>query len=279
MRLDRVICNLGLTTRSKIRPFIAQNKLLVNGRASFKISDEVNPQSITLNGEPLAYAYPLYIILHKPRGYVCSSGRDIVGETKLVYDLLPEKWIDRKPPLACAGRLDKWASGLVVLCQDGDLVYRITSPKKRTGVMGKVYEVQLHHALSGEEAKMFSSGDLRLKSEDKPCKPAKFEVLDLQNKLVRITLYEGRYHQVRRMLAACGNRAVSIKRVATGPIHLGDLPVGYWRELTREELRWLDTKDPRPFLDSERKGRGKGVEPRGVVEEVEGFKEEEVEEL
>jgi len=277
VRLDRIICNLGLTTRGKLRPFLAKNRVLVNGRPFHKISDHVNPLHITINGEPLAHPYPLYIMLHKPRGYVCSSEHDIVGETKIVYDLLPEKWIERRPPLTCAGRLDKWASGLVVLSQDGDLVYRITSPKKKKGVMGKVYEIQLIHDLNGEEVKLFSSGELKLKSEDKPCKPAKFEIIDIPEKLVRITMYEGRYHQVRRMLAACGNRAVSIKRVATGPLQIGDLPVGHWRELTREELKLLETEDPRPFIEAER-GGSKSVGPRTKVVE-EGFNEDELEEL
>eukprot|EP01126_Amoeba_proteus_P005863 TRINITY_DN12009_c0_g1_i2.p1 TRINITY_DN12009_c0_g1~~TRINITY_DN12009_c0_g1_i2.p1 ORF type:complete len:311 (-),score=76.04 TRINITY_DN12009_c0_g1_i2:134-1066(-) len=149
-------------------------------------------------------------------------------------------FLRRRPPLISAGRLDKWASGLLVLSQDGDLVNRLTSPKRKAGVVGKIYDVKLANPLSGTEGKRFASGDLKLKNETKPCRPAKLEVLDAENRLVRITLFEGRYHQLRRMLAALNNKALEIKRVATGPLELGDLPPGRWRHLTTTELDLLD---------------------------------------
>jgi len=198
----------------------------------------------------LEYPYLLYVMFHKPLGYICTTEREF-PEAKLIYDLLPPTWIKRSPVVKSAGRLDKWASGLLVLSQDGELIHRLTSPKRK-GVFGKVYEVKLHHDLSGDEQKIFASGTLKLRSEEKPCRPAKFEVISKEEKLVRISLFEGRYHQLRRMLAACGNRAISIKRVATGPIQLGNLPVGHWREITREELEMLDVEDTRPYLYSER---------------------------
>jgi len=162
-------------------------------------------------------------MLHKPRGYVCSRVRE--SEAKMIYDLLPASFLRRNPLLVSAGRLDKWASGLLVLSQDGDIIQRLTSPKRKAGSLGKVYEVQLQQPLTGQEEVAFASGELMLRSETLPCKPAGFEVIDAENRLVRITLYEGRYHQLRRMLAALGNRAVTIHRVQTGPLRLGELPV------------------------------------------------------
>jgi 16S rRNA pseudouridine516 synthase len=162
-------------------------------------------------------------MLHKPRGYVCSRVRE--SESKMIYDLLPASFLRRNPLLVSAGRLDKWASGLLILSQEGDIIQRLTSPKRKAGSFGKVYEVQLQKDLTGMEESTFASGDIMLRSETTPCKPAGFQVIDPVNKLVRITLFEGRYHQLRRMLASIGNRAVTIHRIQTGPLQLGDLPV------------------------------------------------------
>jgi len=107
----------------------------------------------------------------------------------------------------------------------GNLIQKLNSPRRKSGALGKVYQVQLQNMLNGTESATFASGKLMLRSETKECKPAKLEVIDPIEKLVQITLYEGRYHQLRRMLAAVGNRAVSIHRVQTGPVKLGDLPV------------------------------------------------------
>lgn len=180
-------------------------------------------KDVLVKGKPLQYADTLHIMLHKPRGYVCSRVRE--SEAKMIYDLLPASFLRRNPLVVSAGRLDKWASGLLVLSQDGDLVQRLTSPKRKAGSLGKVYEVQLQQPLTGQEESAFASGELMLRSETLPCKPAGFEVIDPETRLVRITLYEGRYHQLRRMLAALGNRAVTIHRIQTGPLRLGDLPV------------------------------------------------------
>lgn len=139
-------------------------------------------------------------------------------------DLQPE-FLKRKPTLVAAGRLDKWASGMVVMSQDHQLVQRVAAPKVKAGSLGKTYLVQLENDLSGTEAKVFASGKLVLRSETSELKPAKIDVVDPVEKLVKITLYEGRYHQIRRMLAAVGNKAISIHRVSVGPLSLGNLPV------------------------------------------------------
>jgi 16S rRNA pseudouridine516 synthase len=212
-----------------VKEYIARNKVTVNGKR-VKAADHVNVKDVRVAGNPLQYPETLHIMLHKPRGYVCSRVRE--AEAKMIYDLLPASFLRRNPLLVAAGRLDKWASGLLVLSQDGELVQKLTSPKRKAGAMGKVYEVQLQKELTGQESVAFASGELMLRSESEPCKPAGFEVIDPENRIVRITLFEGRYHQLRRMLAALGNRAVTIHRVQTGPLRIGDLPVRPHSECT-----------------------------------------------
>lgn len=121
----------------------------------------------------------------------------------------------------------------------GALVQRISSPKWRSGALGKAYEVELQRPLNGTEVEAFASGEMQLRSESKALRPAHLEVLNEAERLVRITLFEGRYHQLRRMLAVVGNRSVSIKRVSVGPLNLGALPEGAWRTLTADELAML----------------------------------------
>lgn len=204
------------------KEYIARNKVTVKGQR-VKPDTHVDVKDILVGGNPLQYPETLHIMLHKPRGYVCSRVRE--SEAKMIYDLLPASFLRRNPYLVSAGRLDKWASGLLILSQEGDLVQRLTSPKRKAGSLGKVYEVQLQKPLTGEEGAAFAAGEIMMRSETEPCKPAGFEVIDEENRIVRITLYEGRYHQLRRMLAVLGNRAVTIHRIQTGPIRLGDLPV------------------------------------------------------
>ncbi|XP_049848772.1 uncharacterized RNA pseudouridine synthase YtzG-like [Schistocerca gregaria] len=235
-RLDKILSNLGLTTRSKCMDYIIRNNVRVEGKMA-RPKDHVDPHLVTSNGEPLPYLEHLNILLNKPRGYVCSRARE--HENKIVYDLLPSSFLHRRPPLVPAGRLDKWASGALVLSQDGDLIQRLTSPSKKSGALGKVYHILLQRPLTGEESKIFESGELILRSEQKPCKPAILEQLDDSGHLIRVTLYEGRYHQLRRMLAAIGNKTVTIERKQIGPIVLGDLPIGCWREITDAEVEMI----------------------------------------
>lgn len=124
-------------------------------------------------------------MLHKPRGYVCSRKRE--GDSKIIYDLLPSSFMRRKPLVVSAGRLDKWASGLLVLSQSGDIIQRLTSPKRKT-TLGKQYDVQLEKPISGKEAEIFASGELMLRSETEPCLPALFEVIDKEERLVRYVM-------------------------------------------------------------------------------------------
>jgi 16S rRNA pseudouridine516 synthase len=235
VRLDKLLSNLGLTTRRTYQDFIKKNKITVKGKTVLSGSELVNPNDLYMGDSPLPYPNELYIMMHKPRGYTSSRERDSQSD-QIVFDILPETFLKRRPLLGVAGRLDKWASGLLVLSQDGKFVSRLISPKKAEQGLGKVYEVTLQKDMTGKEKEMFESGEMLLRSEEKPCKPAKIEMVDTEKRIVRITLYEGKYHQLRRMLAVVGNRAIEIKRVQVGPLKLGDLQVGHWRELSKEEV-------------------------------------------
>ena len=128
--------------------------------------------------------------------------------------------------LSTVGRLDRDTSGLLLLTDDGALLHRIISPKSE---LSKVYEATLAEPLRGDEASIFASGTLMLESEQKPLLPAELEVLEARR--ARLTLHEGRYHQVRRMFAALGNHVEALHRVSVGGLALGDLPTGEWRAL------------------------------------------------
>jgi 16S rRNA pseudouridine516 synthase len=132
----------------------------------------------------------------------------------------------RDPALSTVGRLDRDTSGLLLFTDDGALLHRIISPKSN---VPKVYEATLANDLRGDEAATFASGTLLLESETTPLLPAELEVLAPRK--ARLTLHEGRYHQVRRMFAAVGNHVEALHRVSVGGLALGDLPAGEWRML------------------------------------------------
>jgi len=167
------------------------------------------------------------VMMHKPAGFTCSHA----DQGRLVYDLLPPRFVKRDPKLSSVGRLDAETTGLLLFTDDGALLHRLISPKSQ---MTKVYEAQLARPLEGHEAALFASGTLTLRGEDKPCLPAVLEVTGERS--ARLTLTEGRYHQVRRMFAAAGNHVDALHRAGFGPLTLGGLEEGEWRLLTAEEI-------------------------------------------
>src|SRR5690606_24032249 len=154
---------------------------------------------------------------------------------RLIYDLLPDRFRDRDPVLSSVGRLDRDTSGLLLMTDDGQLLHRIVSPRSK---LDKVYEAHLAQDLRGDEAARFASGELMLESDDKPLLPAELEVLGPRH--ARLTLHEGRYHQVRRMFAAVGNHVQTLHRCKVGGLEPGDLGEGRWRQFdtgVRSEAR------------------------------------------
>jgi 16S rRNA pseudouridine516 synthase len=148
-----------------------------------------------------------------------------------VYDLLPPRFRLRNPIIAPIGRLDRPTSGLLLLTDDGQLQHRITAPKTH---LPKSYIAELAHPLRGDEAAAFASGTIMLDGEATPLRPA--DLSPISEKIARVVITEGRYHQVRRMFACVGNHVESLHREKIGQLDLGDLAEGAWRVLTADEL-------------------------------------------
>jgi 16S rRNA pseudouridine516 synthase len=191
-------------------------------------ADDVVPyETIRVDDEPLDPPPGLTLMMHKPLGVTCS--RKDPG--RVVYDLLPPRYRVRSPALSTVGRLDRDTSGLLLFTDDGALLHRIISPKAN---VAKVYEATLAQDLRGDEGELFASGTLLLEGETTPLAPAALEVLG--PRYVRLTVTEGRYHQVRRMFAATGNHVETLQRVSIGALALGELPPGEWRVLDADEI-------------------------------------------
>jgi 16S rRNA pseudouridine516 synthase len=216
LRLDRLLANLGYGTRSEAQQMLRAGRVVLDGAAmgdgSARIALALDLcDRLRVNGEKLDPLPGLVLMLNKPCGYTCSHKE----AGPLVYDLLPPRFRRREPPLSTVGRLDKDTSGLLLLTDDGALLHRIISPKSH---VPKRYLATLESPLQGSEAEVFASGALLLEGEEKPLLPAVLEALSSTRAYVTVT--EGRYHQVRRMLAAVGNHVVALHRDRVGGLAL-----------------------------------------------------------
>jgi 16S rRNA pseudouridine516 synthase len=230
--LDKYLARLGYGTRREVgRLFDVRRVTRVDGTV-LKASDAAAHEFIRFDGAPLDPAPGAVILLHKPIGYVCSA-KDV---QPLIYELLPPRFLARTPIIAPIGRLDLDTTGLLLLTDDGPLNHRVASPRTH---LPKTYDATLAQDLRGDEAERFASGTLLLERETDALKPAVLEVLTPRS--VRLTVTEGRYHQVRRMFAAMGNHVVTLHRSALGPLTLGTLAPGEWRVITDGERAALET--------------------------------------
>jgi len=220
-RLDQLLSSLGYCSRREAVSLVKAGRVKLNGVLLSKADQKVDPQAITVDGEALEAPDGLLAILHKPVGYVCTHDE---GEGPTIYELLPDQWLRRNPAVTSVGRLDKDTSGLLLVTDIGSLVHRFTSPKAE---VEKVYVAELARDLDPALIEVFAKGDLMLRSEDKPCLPAKLEILSAR--IARLTITEGRYHQVRRMFASQGWRVQKLHRERFGEYELGDLAEGEWR--------------------------------------------------
>lgn len=232
MKIVRHIANLGYGSRKQVQALFREGRVTDAAGEVLYTDDPVDHDAIRIDGEPLDPAPGLCVLLHKPVGYTCSTK----DAGRLVYDLLPTRWRQRDPVLSTVGRLDRQTSGVLLLTDDGGLLHRIISPKAQ---LPKVYEATLAQDLRGDEAQTFASGTLLLESDPKPLLPAELDVIAPRQ--VRLTLHEGRYHQVRRMFAAVGNHVETLHRSRIGGLALGDLPEGQWRALDAADLETLFT--------------------------------------
>lgn len=226
-RLDKVIANRGAASRREVKTLVRQGRVLVDGipAAAADIKVDAAAAVITVDGVALESERHVYLLLHKPAG-VLTATEDKRQPT--VLDLIPQEM--RRRDLAPVGRLDKDTEGLLLLTDDGELTHRLLSPKYH---VDKVYYARVEGVPDAADAAAFAEG--LLLGDGLQCLPAKLEPLGGGECLV--TLREGKFHQVKRMLASRGKPVLYLKRLAMGPLRLEpELAMGQCRFLTPEEL-------------------------------------------
>lgn len=225
-RLDRFLSHCTGLSRSEVRKLLRSEAVCVDGAVERDPASQVRAeQEVTLDGAVLEWPGARYLMLHKPEGYVCTTGD---AHHPPVTELIAEPWAEG---LHSAGRLDVDTTGLVLLTNDGQWSHRLTSPRSQCT---KVYRATLRDAVTESTAARFARGML-LEGESRPTLPAHLDPIDTHT--ARVELQEGRYHQVKRMFAACGNHVEALHREAIGAIVLDpELGLGEWRTLTEDEV-------------------------------------------
>ena len=231
-RLDKFLCDSGAGTRSQVKLILKAGRVTVDGVPAKDGSLKITPekQEICLDGERLGGKRTVVLMLNKPAGYITAT-EDPKEPT--VMELLPENY--RHMELRPVGRLDKATEGLLLFTNDGDLLHRLISPKKE---IPKIYYARHEGTATEEDVAAFKTG-LTLR-DDTACLPAVLQPLGTGESL--ITVCEGKYHQVRRMMASRGMHVIYLERRQEGPLSLGDLPRGAVRELSEEEIALLNGK-------------------------------------
>jgi 16S rRNA pseudouridine516 synthase len=223
LRLDQILSRYGYCSRSEARPWLRAGRVTVDGASVRDPSHRTLPSRVRINGEAVEHPGGILALYHKPAGLVCSHDP---REGPSVYDRLPARWLQRNPPVHSVGRLDKDATGLLLLTDSGELIHRWTSPRHH---VAKIYEVTVDRDLDPDWIPRFAAGTLMLDGEDAPCLPARLEILGPRE--ARLELTEGRYHQVKRMFASQGAYVIRLHRTRFGAYELGDLPPDEWRVL------------------------------------------------
>ena len=229
-RLDKFLCDSGAGTRSQVKLILKAGRVTVDGKTEKDGARKIEPETqvVCMDGEILGGRRRVVLLLNKPAGFVTAT-EDPVERT--VMELLPPEY--RHLELRPVGRLDKATEGLLLFTNDGDLLHRLISPRKE---VPKVYYAR-HEGTAGEDdVRAFGAG-LTLR-DGTVCLPAKLEPLGPGESLV--TVCEGKYHQVRRMMASRSMTVTYLERREEGPLHLGDLPRGAVRELTEAEVLALE---------------------------------------
>lgn len=229
-RLDKFLCDTTAYTRSQIKAVLKSGRVLVEGLPERDGSRKIDPEkvAVTLDGERLGKQTRIVLMLNKPAGYVTARTDP---SDKTVMELLPPEYRNRD--LSPIGRLDKATEGLLLFTDDGDLLHRLISPKKE---VPKVYYARHEGTATEEDVAAFSQG-LTLR-DGTLCRPATLKALGPGESL--ITVCEGKYHQVRRMMASRNMTVTYLERRQEGSLTLGDLPRGQIRTLTEAEIASLE---------------------------------------
>lgn len=229
IRLDKYLADMGVGTRSEVKTYIRQGKIQVDGctvkTPEYKI--DASTQHVCYNGTPVVYETYVYYMLNKPAGVISAT---MDKQEKTVLDLILNK---KRKDLFPVGRLDKDTEGLLLITNDGDLAHRLLSPKKH---VDKVYYAKVEGIVTKADGDAFAKGVLI--GPDELTKPAKLEILKSDEiSEIRLTIQEGKFHQVKRMFEAVGKKVIYLKRLSMGSLQLDEnLALGEYRLLTQEEL-------------------------------------------
>ena len=236
MRLDKFLVENGLGSRSQVKEVLKKGLVLVNGRAEKSPKTHINETAdeIVVSGQKLTYEKFVYYLLNKPKGYISATEDE---RHKTVLDLLDET--ARQKEVFPVGRLDIDTHGLLLLTNNGKLAHAMLSPKKH---VEKIYRAQVVGLMNQSDVERFARG---IELKDFTCQPAQLKIVELdeekETSLVEITLAEGKFHQVKRMVAACGKEVTDLQRLTMGPLQLDSgLALGEWRRLTKEEMKSLE---------------------------------------
>ncbi len=233
IRLDKYMAMCALGTRSEVKRYIRQGLVCVNGIPvrcdDLKINEDKD--NITFEGQPLVFKKNVYIVINKPKNCICTTDEEEDGT--IITDYLDEFMRARK--LFPVGRLDADSEGLLILTDDGDFCHNVITPKKH---VPKTYYVEFVGMLSDKEIQKLMKG---VKIGDYTTLPSKVKRLGEQQ--LEITIHEGKYHQIKLMLEAIGNRVTYLKRIKIGDFDLPEMLMpGEYRELSQDELKMILAK-------------------------------------
>jgi 16S rRNA pseudouridine516 synthase len=232
MQLERILHAQGFGSRKACRIMVRQQEVLVNGELCDDPFAEFDTRglSFSVKGETWEYHEHAYLMLHKPANYECSHKTQ---HHPTIYSLLPYPLVARN--VQSIGRLDEDTTGLILLSDDGQFIHRMSSPKWK---VPKVYEVTTKHGVDATQTLALIDG---VQLVDEPAPIAALACIPISDKVIHLTLAEGKYHQVKRMVAAISNRVEQLKRIQIGTLTLPeDLAVGEWRWLSPAELSMLN---------------------------------------
>ncbi|MBC2119361.1 pseudouridine synthase [Listeria marthii] len=233
MRLDKLLSHTGFGSRREVKPLLKSGAVVVNGTIQKDSKTQVNPDKdqVTVHGTPVVYQEFVYFMLHKPQNVV-SATEDNVSET--VIDLLAQE--DTLTDPFPVGRLDKDTEGLLIITNDGTLAHNLLSPKKH---IDKTYYAKIDGDVTADDVEAFAAG-IEL-DDGYTCKPARLEIITPNE--IKVTIQEGKFHQVKRMFAARGKTVSYLKRISMGNLQLDEsLELGEYRPLTETELAILQNK-------------------------------------
>ena len=235
MRLDKFLVACAVGSRTEVKNFLKAGRVTVNGKKEKSAKLQINEErdEIRFDGQVLEYEEFVYYMMNKPQG-VISATED--SKHRTVLDLLDD--LARTKEVFPVGRLDIDTHGLLLLTNDGQLAHALLSPKRH---VDKTYLAHVEGIMTQEDVETFVKG---IPLKDFTCQPAKLEIVSVNlvknQSLVRVTIAEGKFHQVKRMVAYCGKEVVDLQRLTMGTLALDEnLERGEWRRLTKEELEEL----------------------------------------